>query len=133
MLESPYPSIANEIAYKIKNGRKFLETDISRGFSIYEKVWQYNPDLLEEADILAENDKKLINDKELGHVDNYLTVVTIDLIKQMVDWDKRRRILEDWKWKAMKDVVDGKKELNDRMRYAFFLNLQKLRKRGFQA
>ena len=31
----------------------------------------------------------------------------------------------------MKDVVDGKKELTDRMKYAFYLNLQTLKKRGF--
>ena len=31
----------------------------------------------------------------------------------------------------MKDVVDGKKELTDRMKYAFYLNFQTLKKRGF--
>lgn len=50
----------------------------------------------------------------------------------MVEWDKRKRILEDWKWKAMKDVVDGKKELSERMKYAFYLNLQILRKKDFK-
>ncbi len=49
----------------------------------------------------------------------------------MVEWDKRRRILEDWKWKAMKDVTDGTKPLTDRMKYAFYFNLQKLKKAGF--
>lgn len=49
----------------------------------------------------------------------------------MVSWDKRRRILEDWKWKAMKDVADGMKPLTDRMKYAFYFNLQKLKKAGF--
>ena len=49
----------------------------------------------------------------------------------MVDWDKRRRVLDDWKWKVMKDVVDGKKEFTDRMKYAFYLNLHALKKKGF--
>lgn len=57
--------------------------------------------------------------------------ITLELVQQMVDWDKRRCILEDWKWKAMKDVVDGKKVLNDRMKYAFYFNLQALKKKGF--
>ena len=57
--------------------------------------------------------------------------ITLELIKKMVEWDKRRRILEDWKWKAMKDVADGIKPLTDRMKYAFYFNLQKLRKAGF--
>ena len=59
------------------------------------------------------------------------TEITLELIQQMVDWDRRRRVLDDWKWKVMKDVVDGKKELTDRMKYAFYLNLQTLKKRGF--
>ena len=53
------------------------------------------------------------------------------MIQAMVEWDKRRRILEDWKWKAMKDVADGMKPLTDRMKYAFYFNLQKLKKAGF--
>lgn len=49
-LQSHYSSLASDIAYKIKYGRKLLDSDISRGYSIYETVWQYNPELLEEAD-----------------------------------------------------------------------------------
>ncbi len=49
----------------------------------------------------------------------------------MVDWDKRRRILEDWKWKVMNDVANGKKPLTDTYKYTFWLNLQVLRKKGF--
>ena len=33
--------------------------------------------------------------------------------------------------KAMKDVADGMKPLTDRMKYAFYFNLQKLKKAGF--
>jgi hypothetical protein len=120
-----------DIAYKVKNGRKFLDSDVTRGIAIYEKVWQYNPDLLEEADVLAEKDR-LANEQKAISSDNKLAEITLDLVQQMVEWDKRKRILEDWKWKAMKDVVDGKKELSERMKYAFYLNLQILRKKGFQ-
>ena len=49
-LQSHYSSLASDIAYKIKYGRKLLDSDISRGYSIYETVWQYNPELLEESD-----------------------------------------------------------------------------------
>lgn len=127
MLQSPYPSIASDIAYKIKNGRKLLDSDISRGYSIYEKVWQYNPELLEEADDLAAKDSELNMPKAPVETED----ITLELIQQMVDWDKRKRILDDWKWKVMKDVADGRKPLTDRMKYAFYFNLQTLKKNGF--
>ena len=57
--------------------------------------------------------------------------ITLDLIQKMVDWDKRHRVLDDWKLKVMQDVVDGTKEFTDKMKYAFYLNLQALIKNGF--
>ena len=58
--------------------------------------------------------------------------ITFDLIQRMVDWDRRKRILEDWKWKVMDDVVQGRKPLTDKMKYAFYFNLEKLKKNGFE-
>lgn len=131
ILHSHFASLASDIAYKIKNDRKLLDTDISRGYSIYETVWQYNPELLEEADALAAQDQESATQHRLVSPINESTDITLELIQQMVDWDKRRRVLDDWKWKVMKDVVDGKKEFTDRMKYAFYLNLQALKKKGF--
>lgn len=127
MLQSPYPSTASDIAYKIRNGRKLLDSDISRGYSIYETVWQYNPELLEEADELAAKDRET----NIAQTPSESGDITLELIRQMVDWDKRKRILDDWKWKVMKDVADGSKPLTDRMKYAFYFNLQTLKKKGF--
>lgn len=126
-LQYQYSSIASDIAYKIKNGRKLLDSDISKGYSIYETVWKYNPELLEEADDLA------IKDAEHNTVKISLETedITLELVQQMVDWDKRKRILDDWKWKIMKDVAEGRKPLTDRMKYAFYINLQFLKKKGF--
>ena len=125
-------SLASDIAYKIKNKRKLNDSDISRGYRIYENVWQYNQELLEEADSLAEQDRKRANEasSSMSSADCQ-DEITLELVQAMVSWDKRRRILEDWKWKAMKDVADGMKPLTDRMKYAFYFNLQKLKKAGF--
>ncbi len=49
----------------------------------------------------------------------------------MVDWDRRKRNLEDWKWKVMNDVVTNRKPLTDTYKHTFWLNLQFLRKKGF--
>lgn len=133
MLQPTLTSLASDIAYKIKNNRKLNDSDISRGYLIYENVWQHNPELLEEADSLAEQDRA--KSEEASGTSSQRTdgqdEITLELIRSMVEWDKRRRILEDWKWKAMKDVTDGTKPLTDRMKYAFYFNLQKLKKAGF--
>lgn len=133
MLQPTLTSLASDIAYKIKNNRKLNDSDISRGYLIYENVWQHNPELLEEADSLAEQDRAKA--EEASGTSSQRTdgqdEITLELIQSMVEWDKRRRILEDWKWKAMKDVADGTKPLTDRMKYAFYFNLQKLKKAGF--
>ena len=132
MLQPTLTSLARDIAYKIKNNRKLNDIDISRGYRIYENVWQYNPELLEEADSLAEQDRTKANEASYTMSSaNDQSEITLELIQSMVNWDKKRRILEDWKWKAMKDVVDGTKPLTERMKYAFSFNLQKLRKAGF--
>jgi hypothetical protein len=36
--------------------------------------------------------------------------------------------LEDWKWKVMNEVVQGRKPFTDRMKYAFYINIEKLKK-----
>ena len=133
MLQPTLTSLASDIAYKIKNNRKLNDSDISRGYLIYENVWQHNPELLEEADSLAEQDRAKAEEASgtSAQRTDGQDEITLELIQSMVEWDKRRRILEDWKWKAMKDVTDGTKPLTDRMKYAFYFNLQKLKKAGF--
>lgn len=133
MLQPTLTSLASDIAYKIKNNRKLNDSDISRGYLIYENVWQHNPELLEEADSLAEQDRAKAEEASgsSSQRSDGQDEITLELIQSMVEWDKRRRILEDWKWKAMKDVTDGTKPLTDRMKYAFYFNLQKLKKAGF--
>jgi hypothetical protein len=49
----------------------------------------------------------------------------------MVDWDKRRRILKDWQWNVMNEIISGKKPLNDRLACGCKKNLEILKKHGF--
>jgi hypothetical protein len=96
--------------------------------SIYEIVCDKNIELLEEADELVEEENRnhvqivQSNDKEK---------ITLDLVKKMVKWDRGRRILEDWKWKAMDNVARGVKPLTENMKKKFYYNLIRLEKAGF--
>ena len=128
ILTSHRAKFADEIAMKIRNNRKLQDSDISRGYEIYDIVWKHNPDLLEEADALTLKDQESANKTNPA---NEQTEITLEVVQQMVNWDQRRKILPDWKWKIMKDVVDGKKELTDRLKSAFLLNLHTLTRRGF--
>lgn len=105
--------------------------------AIYDLVCQYNLELLDEADELAEKDRAERVTREAAKEEKRMASgiddveITLDLVKEMVEWDRRRRILEDWKWKVMNDVANGKKQLTDTYKYTFWLNLQVLRKKGF--
>ena len=78
-------------------------------------------------------------DKEEVVVDRYKSSksisspadITLDLIQQMIDWDKQHNVLDSWKQKIMRDVAYGRKEFEESMRYAFYLNWRALTKKGF--
>ncbi len=102
--------------------------------AIYEIVCKHNIELLDEADTLAEKDKEdcaASTQPEPSGEKRPITDITLELVAEMVEWDRHRRCLEDWKWKVMDDVVKGRKPLTDRHKYTFYLNLELLRKKGF--
>lgn len=132
-----YQSAARDTAHKLKYNHNITETDRKRAMAIYEIVCKYNIELLEEADELAEQDQNNRKTREVENEKNrqesgvQTDDITLDLIKEMVDWDRRKRNLVDWKWKVMNDVVTNRKPLTDTYKHTFWLNLQFLRKKGF--
>lgn len=129
-----YQSGAKDIAYKLKYHHLIAETDRRRAMAIYEIVCQHNIELLDEADELAKKDLEENMSTELQKAavnERPVNDITIELIQEMVEWDRKKRILEDWKWKVMEDVAKGKKTLTNRYKYTFYLNLEQLRKKGF--
>ena len=132
-----YQSAARDTAHKLKYNHLITETDRKRAMAIYEIVCKYNIELLDEADELAKQDQEARKAREVENKKNRQEAgvqtddITLDLIKEMVDWDRRKRNLEDWKWKVMNDVVTNRKPLTDTYKHTFWLNLQFLRKKGF--
>lgn len=132
-----YQSAARDTAHKLKYNHNITETDRKRAMAIYEIVCKYNIELLDEADELAKQDqedrkaREVENEKNRQESGVQTDDITLDLIKEMVDWDRRKRNLEDWKWKVMNDVVTNRKPLTDTYKHTFWLNLQFLRKKGF--
>lgn len=122
---------ASDVAFIVKNKRAFGRRDKNHAMLLYELVCKHNIEILEEADSIAESecDNKTTADKQSNTLSGE---ITLELIQRMVEWDRHKRILEDWKWRVMDDVVHGRKPLTDRMKYAFFLNWEKLKKKGFE-
>lgn len=122
---------ASDVAFIVKNKRPFGSRDKNHAMSLFETVCKHNPEILEEADAIAESEN-LNQDTAVRSTSSLSDEITLELIQRMVNWDRRKRVLEDWKWKVMDDVVQGRKPLTDRMKYAFYLNLEKLKKHGFE-
>lgn len=121
---------ARDTASKIKFKHKFTTSDIRKAISVYETVCKNNIELLEEADIMAEQEAE--NATAIPSTTQPSNDMTLELVQRMVDWDRWKCILEDWKWKVMDDVVQGRKPFTDLMKYAFYFNLEKLKKHGFE-
>lgn len=120
---------ANEIAYAIKYKRKISVLDRNHALSVFDIVCQYNIELLEETDDLALKESTECLDSESKSEDNE---INLDLLKRMVEWDRHKRVLADWKWKAMDNVVKGFQPLDEARKKAFKYNLDILKKRGFK-
>jgi len=119
---------AQDIAFIIKHGRRFSSLDKNHAIELFDIVFEHNPELLEEADTLAEAENQ--NNKENPTPQN--EEITLELVQRMVEWDRRKRILEDYKWKYMEKVASGRTPLTDRTKSICALNLEKLKRRGFK-
>ena len=119
-------TLAYDISNKVKHN-KSLEDVRQRGMAIFEIVCRENIDLLNQADDFQEEPKS-----EGIQIEDSNSEITIDVVRQMVEWDKRKRILQDWKWNAMKGIVDGRFPLEGKYIYACQKNLEVLKKRGFK-
>lgn len=129
-------SKAREIAHDLKYNHKLSSSTVTSGIVIFDRVCEENYELLQEIDELREEELKekelrvkkqfTINDININEID-----ITIDLVKRMVEWDKKNRVLESWKFKIMQDVAFGLKPLTEKLKWGFRLNLKSLLLRGF--
>ena len=117
-----------DIANAVKNNRDITDINRRKAMNIYEIVCKNNIDLLAEADELLEQEQTRNISKHTSKTDHG---ITIELIQRMVDWDKHRRILQDWQWKVMNEIVMGEKSLNDRLAWGCKQNLKILKQHGF--
>ena len=130
-------SKAREIAHDLKFNHKLSSATIARGMTIFDRVCEENYDLLEEIDTLRDEEQKEKEQKEkerstVKSINVNEIEIDIELIKRMVEWDKKNRVLESWKFKIMQDVAIGLKPLTEKLKWGFRMNLKTLLMRGFE-
>lgn len=130
-------SKAREIAHDLKFNHKLSSATVARGMTIFDRVCEENYDLLEEIDTLRDEEQKEKEQKEkerstVKSINVNEIEIDIELIKRMVKWDKKNRVLESWKFKIMQDVAIGLKPLTEKLKWGFRMNLKTLLMRGFE-
>lgn len=129
-------SKAQEIAHDLKYNHKLSSASVVRGITIFDKVCEENYELLEEIDRLREEEQEEKEQKEkqrnsVKNINVNEVDIDIELIKRMVEWDRKNRVLEDWKFKVMQDVAIGLKPLTEKLKWGFRYNLKTLLMKGF--
>ena len=129
-------SKAKEIAHDLKYSHKLTSATVARGMTIFDKVCEENYELLEEIDQMREEEqeeqeRKAKERNTVGSVNVNDVDIDIELVKRMVEWDRKNRVLEGWKFKVMQDVAIGLKPLTEKLKWGFRFNLKALISRGF--
>ena len=130
-------SKAREIAHDLKYNHKLTSATVARGMTIFDRVCEENYELLEEIDALRDEEQKEKEQKEkerstVKSINVNEIEIDIELIKRMVEWDRKNRVLESWKFKIMQDVAIGLKPLTEKLKWGFRMNLKALLMRGFE-
>ena len=130
-------SKAREIANDLKYNHNLSSVSVARGMSIFDKVCEENYDLLAEIDQLRKEEQEEKEQKQrerqtIKSINVNEIDIDIELIARMVEWDRRNRVLEDWKFKVMHDVSIGLKPLTEKLKWGFRLNLKQLLSKGFE-
>jgi hypothetical protein len=108
---------------KVRSTSNILPNEVSYGISILEIVIAKAPELLFDADELAEPiTTNKTDDPEM----------TLDLIKKMVQWDRTNKRLKPHHFKMMFDIMNGKENLTPQNKKYCLMNFQFISKWGFR-
>lgn len=109
------------IGNKIKNNRNISDIERNQGELILNIVLENSPDLFFDMDAYFLEDNKTENEE-----------ITLELVGRIVDWDRKRRRLDDFKFKYLLKLIEDKKSLTDRDKFLISLNLNTVKKYGFR-
>jgi len=115
--------MASTLSSKIRNNRTITDIERNQGEAILNIVAEVNPELFFDMDdFFIEDDSKKVEEVE----------ITIDLIERIVQWDKKNKRLDAYKYRFMANLLEGKMTLTDRNKFLARLNLKAVQKYGFR-
>ena len=115
-------NVAFNLSGRVRTGSRISDYERQWGILIIDKVIEKAPDIL--------NDIK----ETLGtNAPNSNIEISIDLVKKMVEWDRKNKRLKDHHFKYISDVANGKLPFGEQAKRYVAMNLQTLQKYGFKA
>lgn len=115
--------MASTLSSKIRNNKEITDIQLNQGETILNIVAELNPELFFDMDDFFNAD----NNKKEEEVE-----ISIDLIERIVQWDKRNKRLDAYKYRFMVDLLEGKKTLTDKNKFLARLNFNTVQKYGFK-
>lgn len=114
-------TVAFNLAGRVRNNTRISDYERNCGIEILDHVIEKAPELLDGIDELNEK----------AQSQNGIPDISIDIVRKIVQWDRKNKRLKDFEYKFMADLAEGKKTLTDRNKFIAGLNLKKVKKYGF--
>lgn len=115
--------MASTISNRLRLNRHLTPIEIDNAHKILDTVTNEAPELFYNLDELNRKESKAGKQK---------VEITLDIIKEIVKWDRKNKRLKDYEYKFMTDLAEGKKELTDRNILIAEFNLKKVKKYGYK-
>lgn len=113
-------NVAFNLSGRVRTGSHISEYERLTGLAIIDKVIEMAPEILSEMDNLSS-----------ATTTNTDPEITIDLVKKMVEWDRKNKRLKPYQFKFMWDLLEGKTPFNEQAKRYSRMNFQVLQKFGF--
>ncbi|MFZ6012315.1 MAG: AIPR family protein [Bacteroidota bacterium] len=113
-------TVCYNIAGRIRNNTEISDYERMTGIKVLDLIIEKYPDLLTEIDNMPVIQASTISGE-----------ISIELIRRIVQWDKKNKKLEGFEYKFMLSLAEGKKQLTDHNKKIALKNLQKAKKHGF--
>jgi len=114
--------MANTLGNRIRSNRVISDIERKQGEEILNIVADENPELFFDMEEFFEEDENKKQETE---------EISIELIKKIVQWDKRNKRLKPYEYRFMSDLAEGKKNMTSRNIFIAGLNFKKVKKYGF--
>jgi hypothetical protein len=123
-LSTVQQNTAWNLSLKVKNNSKFLPNEVMIGVNILEKVIEKAPEFLLDLD---EKTETIIINKIAD------PVITLELLKKMVEWDRVNKRLKTHHFKMMYDIITDKEKLTPQNKKYCLMNFHLISRFGFKA